>query len=114
MAVEIPVRSDWQGSVVAARTSAGQVALLLELRKFACDNCRYGVHFDTVWGSISGEAHRITWCSSCFNADCARVEVAETVREHCAEVVGQVREQPEALWSGARPAIEDLERRGLV
>jgi len=105
----------WQEQVVATRTSGGQIFLLLSVRKTPCDNCRYGVHFDTTWGSPAGEIHRISWCGSCFNAECAHAELDERQHRSWQALVRLASAQPVLpCWNSARPAIEDLERRGLV
>lgn len=115
MARELPVRTDWQRQVVATRTMRGQVYVLLSIHKTTCDACRYGVHFDTLWGSTGGDACRVTWCGSCFNADCAWVELDEDTRARWQGLVQRASAQPALpCWNAARPAIEDLERRGLV
>jgi hypothetical protein len=110
---EFPVRSGWQEQVVATRTRLGQVYLLLDVRKTPCPNCGYGVHVETTWGSTTGDANRLTWCSSCFNAHCEGAELSEG-QQHLWQSL--VQGLPERLdyWAGARPAIEELERRGLV
>ena len=105
----------WQPDVVTTRTSSGQVYLLLGVRKTTCDNCRYGVHFETTWCSTTGEVNQIQWCSSCFNADCARGEMDEGLRGLWRRQLVQLEVRPrEVYWSSARLAVEDLLERGLV
>ena len=41
MGLEIPVRDAWKQHLIATRTAAGQIYLLLEIEKRACDSCRY-------------------------------------------------------------------------
>jgi hypothetical protein len=107
-------RSEWQHQVVVTRNRAGD-CVLLAIRKTECEECGYGVEFDTLWGSTLGEAHRITWCASCFNALCERVELDEGQRSACYALVKHIAAHPPATyWCSARPAVEDLERRGLV
>ena len=114
MARQIQVRSDWRRHVVATRNRGG-IQVLLGIRKSRCEICGHGIHFDTLWGSSIGEGQRITWCGSCFNAECSRAEIDETARHQCRDLVESIDSQPPATyWSCARPAIEDLERRGLV
>jgi hypothetical protein len=115
MALEIPVRSGWQGHVVATRSHRGQVYVLLSVRKTTCDICRYGVRFDTRWGSASGEVQRIEWCTSCFNAESGVTDTDEQLEFRRQRLVQRASSSPpEQCWTSARPAIEDLERRGLV
>lgn len=89
--------------------------LLLGVRKEECSCCGYGTRIDTLWASAEGEANRISWCQSCFNAECDAVELSERQRRACRALVRKVVLDPPArTWSCARPAIEDLEARGLV
>ena len=111
---EIPVRSGWQHGVVATRNRAG-VCVLLGIRKRRCDCCEYGIEVETLWGSTLGEAHLISWCASCFSAECEQAELDEGQRSACRALVERIALQPPATyWCSARPAVEDLERRGLV
>ena len=115
MTQELPVSGEWQRHVVATRTPSGQVFVLLGIRKCTCEHCRYGVHFDTVWGSTAGEGVRLAWCASCFNADYGPTELDEGLRGFWRRLVREFSDEPaHHCWNGARPAIEDLERRGLV
>jgi hypothetical protein len=105
----------WQNQIIATRTSCGRIFLLLGLRKETCPHCRYGIHFDTTWGSPQGEIHRISWCKSCFNAECAHEQLRGKQRAHWKHLVQLASREPILnCWSSARPAIEDLEHRGLI
>lgn len=115
MRQELPVRSEWQQHVVATRTRTGHVFVLLGVRKSTCEVCRYGEHFETTWGSTTGEANRITWCRSCFNAECTGAELEDHLQPFWDQRVSDLSgKQSPDYWNGARPAIDDLERRGLI
>ena len=115
MARELPVKTEYQQYVVATKTRTGLVYVLLGVRKTTCERCRYGVYVDTLWGSTDGDLNRITWCSSCFNAECDHLDMDEGLYDSWRRLVELVEAEPfPDYWSGARPAIEDLERRGLV
>ena len=115
MVQEFPVNTDWQHDVVATRSPSGQVYLLLAVRKCTCEHCRYGVHFDTLWGSTTGEGLRLAWCGSCFNADYGPADLDEGLQGFWHGLVRRFDDgHVEHCWNAARPAIEDLERRGLV
>jgi hypothetical protein len=114
MAEEIPVRSGWRRHAVATRTSGGHVYLLLAIRKNMCDRCRYGVRVHTTWGAPTGDVNLITWCSSCFNADCTRGALDAAVRPRWRRMIDRAGAEAHNSYHAARPAIEDLERRGLV
>jgi hypothetical protein len=110
-----PSHPSWRDRPVATRTLAGAVYVLLDLRKAPCDICRYGERFDTTWGSAAGDANHITWCRSCFNAEFDRAELDERLEPEWRRRVERAVADPTLhCWSGARPAVEDLERRGLV
>lgn len=91
------------------------IQVLLGVRKERCECCGYGTRIDTVWATHQGEAQRISWCQSCFNAECAEVDLDSREQRACREMVGSLALRPPArTWPCARPAIEDLEARGLV
>ena len=114
MGVEIPVRSEWQRHLVATRAPSGAVYLLLCLRRHTCDDCRGGIRFETLWAGLDGEALRIGWCRRCFGATCARIELDEELRPLWRDRAARFAAEPIPCWNGARPAVEDLERRGLL
>src|SRR5438270_12013012 len=115
MAKEIPVGDAWQEQIVATRTLSGQVLYLVEVRKQECDSCRYGTVVITTWSTASGETQRITWCTSCFNADCLPTEPDARMQARLRRLTQRLAGADSlTYWNGAKPAIEDLERRGLV
>lgn len=115
MALDIPVRSEWQRQLVATRCREGHTYLLVGVRKSTCDACRYGTRVDTFWGSPTGRSYRINWCTSCFDAECIPVELEEAVRPLLSSLIREVsQEPPRTYWNGARAAIADLEQRGLL
>jgi hypothetical protein len=115
MAKELPVGDAWQEHVVATRTLSGQVLFLVEVRKLECETCRYGTQVISTWSTASGETQRMTWCTSCFNADCLPTEPDERMRARLSRLTRRITGADSlTYWNGAKPAIEDLERRGLV
>jgi hypothetical protein len=109
-----PVLPEWAGRVVAIRNRGG-VQVLLGLRKCDCEHCSYGVRVETVWAGVTGEATRMSWCGTCFNADCAAIELDERQSQACRRLALELTSQPSAkIWSCARPAIADLEARGMI
>ena len=115
MFVKRAAASSWRSRVIATRFRGGLVSFLLRVKKSTCRRCRYGTHFETVWGTQAGEAHRLTWCQSCFNADCIEVDLPKQLHEIWQDTVSRV-DDPGALTfhSGARSAVEALEQQGLV
>jgi hypothetical protein len=115
MPKELPVADAWKEIVVTTKTLTGQLLLLLDVRKEECEICRYGTRILTTWGTPAGETQLIYWCTSCFNADCFPIEPDEGTEHRLHELSEHVRpEHRQRAWNGARPAIEDLERRGLI
>lgn len=105
----------WRHELVAIKIPAGQLFLLLALTRSPCDICRYGTRFDTTWASIGRQANRITWCTSCFNAECEPVSFDEALAPSWSDLMERAATSPSIpCWSGARAAVEDLERRGLL
>lgn len=111
---ELKVQPERVGQLVVIRNRAG-TQVLLGVRKTDCGMCGYGVRVETLWGSARGEASRMSWCRSCFNAECEPVELAARQRRACGALVEELTSRPPAeVWSCARPAIAALEDRGLL
>lgn len=115
MGLEIPVRDHWKEHLIATRTASGQIYLLLDIEKRACDNCRYGTFVRTVWGSPSGEMQQIVWCTSCFNADCGATDADESAYRLWNGFVQRLNHEPTLVcWNGAKAAVDALERQALI
>jgi hypothetical protein len=115
MGHQIPVHDAWKEQLIATRTVTGQIYLLLSVEKRACENCRYGTVFETVWGAPSGEMQRIIWCTTCFNADCDPTEPDEGAYRAWNRLVQRMNQEPNlTCWNGAKAAIEELERQALI
>jgi hypothetical protein len=112
MPKELPVADAWREYIVTTKTLTGQVLYLASVRKEECELCRYGTRVITIWRTKAGETQLIYWCTSCFNADCFPIEPDDPVATDL-RPVPEV-SSPAESWNGARPAIEDLERRGLI
>ena len=100
---------------VVMRDSSGQLLVLLELRTVDCDNCRFGTVHDTVWSTLDGQAERMRWCGSCFNAISEPVDLdaEEQLRLHSLTERLLVQD-PLECWAAARSAVEALQRREHV
>jgi hypothetical protein len=115
MRSELSVKRDWQTQIVATRSRFGDVYLLLGIRKSPCRKCHSGIRILTTWRAESGDADHLTWCTTCFNADLTRAEPDEEAAAAWQALQARLVEEPiPHLWSNARSAIADLERRGLV
>jgi hypothetical protein len=63
---------------------------------------------------VGGKAEEVAWCGHCFNATCHGVILDEEHRRRYRVVRVAVAEgRVSEPWPAARPAVEDLERRGL-
>lgn len=99
---------------IVTRNRAG-TQVLLGVRKTPCPSCAYGVRIETLWAGSGGEAHQISWCQSCFNAESEAVDLDDRERDACRTLVHNVQLQPTArTWTCARPAIADLEALGWL
>lgn len=115
MPEELPVKSGWQQQVVLTRDWDGSLFLLARIRKLTCDFCGYGIRFETTWCSTRGEVNEIVWCNRCFNAEMHPREMDDSLRARWIVLMRRLPERSEEhAWSCIRPAIEDLERRGLL
>lgn len=101
--------------VVRLRPPSRSVRYLLHVRKEACACCPTGRRVISVWATGRGTAEELSWCDRCFNAECLPVEFPEAHRNRYAAIRARVaRRNLEPAWSAARPALSDLERRGLL
>lgn len=115
MSREFPVSSAWRDQVVATKTSRGHVHLLLSIRKVTCEDCGIGIRFETLWCSPVDEPHRLSWCSTCFDAFRVDLELCDELKQRSTALLDHhTRGLDVPYWSSARPAIEDLEKRGLL
>jgi hypothetical protein len=111
----IEVREGWKESVVAMRPERGLRRFLMAVRKEACPACGSGVRTVSIWSTLQELAEEVAWCAHCFNATCRRVPLEPAERQRCHSLRVAVRDNPAATcWKAVRPALEDLERRGLL
>ncbi|MBI3912419.1 MAG: hypothetical protein HY320_15980 [Armatimonadetes bacterium] len=115
MGTHLPTREGWKERLVTRRTGRGQIYVLLSVEKRTCDNCGWGTEFATLWASPADDIERLTWCSSCFNARSEPAEPSSLDGVRRRQLLERARTAPLLLsWNGARAAIDDLERRGLL
>jgi hypothetical protein len=112
---EFPVREGWKSEVVAIRPRRGQPRFLVSVRKEPCRFCANGVRTLSIWGTLGGMTEEVAWCAHCFNATCGAVDLDPDATGRLATVRQSLAEQPPLrCWDAVRPALEDLERRGLL
>jgi len=111
----IEVREGWKQEVVALRPCRGLRRFLVSVRKERCPDCGSGVRTVSVWSTVKEFAEQVAWCAHCFNATCRRVQLEPAERQRCHSVRDAVyANSTAACWEAVRPALEDLERRGLL
>jgi hypothetical protein len=92
-----------------------QTRYLLDAAQEPCSHCPNGTRTVSTWVTARGFAEAVAWCGHCFNATCERVKISETQRERLQRIQAAVEEgRVSRPWSAARPAVEDLQRRGLL
>jgi len=100
--------------LVRLRPSIGRLRYLLRASRERCPDCSRGTRTLTVWVTAAGEGEEVAWCSHCFNATCEPVALDEEHRVRFQTVRTAIaRKRTARTWAAARPALEDLERRGL-
>ena len=111
----IEVRDGWKECVVALRPTRGLRRFLIAVRKELCPACGSGVRTVSTWSTLQALAEEVAWCAHCFNATCRRVPLGPDERQQVHSLRDAVRDHPPApCWKAVRPALEDLERRGLL
>jgi hypothetical protein len=93
----------------------GRVRYLLEARRERCPYCSRGTRTVSIWATPRGWGEHVAWCGHCFNATCERMTLGENHRLRHEQVLSAVAQgRVSGPWRAARPAVEDLERRGLL
>jgi hypothetical protein len=112
---KIPVAEGWKYELVAIQPRRGLPRFLISVRKRTCPSCAKGVRTISVWGTLRGTSEEVAWCGHCFNATCfpVRLNRQEMLRLLALRELAAGRPVP-SCWEAVRPALEDLERRGLL
>jgi hypothetical protein len=95
--------------------ASGQTRYLLDVRRERCPHCATGTRVTSLWVCGKGKGESVAWCGHCFNAVCRSAPLNAPLRDRFRLMQTQL-EQPGSgvVWPAARPALEDLERRGLL
>ncbi|MBI3909489.1 MAG: hypothetical protein HY320_00980 [Armatimonadetes bacterium] len=113
--MSIETRNEWCREVVVLRPPTGRLRFLVHVNKERCPYCSSGVRTTSIWGTVTGFTEEVAWCGHCFNATCYAVRLPPTQRERFEAMRSAfLSETPATVWDAARPALEDLERRGLL
>lgn len=100
--------------VVTVRLPSGRLRYLFEAYHEECGHCRTGTRTVSVWVSARGHGESIAWCRHCFNATCRPTRLQAEYRPQLAAVVAAAASGGSSPYPAVRPALEDLERRGLL
>lgn len=100
--------------VVTVRLPSGRLRYLFEAYHEECRDCHTGTRTVSVWFSARGNGESIAWCRHCFNATCRPTRLGAEHRPQLAAVVAAAANTHSAPFPAVRPALEDLERRGLL
>lgn len=105
----------WRSELTVMRPRKGRLRFLVSIEREGCPECGCGIRTRTIWVTMKGTAEEVSWCEHCFNAECAPVQLAETAAERYQEIRGAiVADAAPRVWDAVRPAVRDLERRGLL
>ena len=112
---EFPIGEGWKSEVIAIRPRRGQPRFLVSVRKETSPYCASGVRTLSVWSTLSGTIEEVAWCAHCFNATCGAAALDPDAHYRLATLRRDLADQPlPRYWDAVRPALEDLERRGLL
>ena len=105
----------WIQEVVRLRPLTGRIRYLVHVHRERCGNCSTGTRTVSIWAATRGKGETITWCSHCFDATCETIVLAEEHQDRYQTALSvEAREGASQPWTAVRPAVEDLERRGLL
>lgn len=106
---------DGAEEVVQFRPPTGRARYLLRVFRSPCGECGTGTRTLSLWVTETGRGETVAWCSHCFNAVCERVQLRDEDRVRFRALQAAVsRGHVSRPWEAVRPALEDLERRGLL
>lgn len=99
----------------AIRRGLARPRFLIAAQRVRCDHCRQFTRIVSVWSTPKGWMERITWCRYCFDAECGVVRPSAREMEELERTLRLVAEQAPISWfDSARPAADELERRGML
>lgn len=105
----------WTKEAVQLQLPSGRMRYLVHVTRERCTDCGTGVRTVSVWATRAGHAEAVAWCGHCFNAICEPVDMGDDLRPRHAAVCEAIETgRVSRRWPAVRPALEDLERRGLL
>jgi hypothetical protein len=101
--------------VVMLQLPSGRARYLIQVLQEPCEECCSGTRVNSIWVSAQGQGESVAWCSHCFNATCEPIALDEDGRKRVDQVQAAIAAgRVSQAWRAARPAVEDLRRRGLL
>jgi len=112
--VEQLAKEPWLEEAIRLELPTGRIRYLLTVHREPCNHCHTGQRISSVWATTARQAEVVEWCGHCFNAVCESLpldadQMARFAAVRAMASAGKVSRK----WHAARPALEDLERRGL-
>lgn len=105
----------WSKEVVQLRPGSRRVRYLVDVAREPCEECSSGTRTLSVWVTVGGRGEVVAWCSHCFNAICFAAPLNPEQRARYQSILEAVAQgHAPREWEAVRPAVEDLERRGLI
>jgi hypothetical protein len=103
------------GCLFAIRRGVARPRFLVAARKERCVRCGHETRIVTIWGTPRRTMERIAWCRYCFEAECGHLQPSDGEREELERTLCAVEQQLPVTWfDSARPATDELERRGIL
>jgi hypothetical protein len=107
--------SEEGGRLFAIRRGMARPRFLVAARKERCARCGQQTRIVSIWGTPRGMMERIAWCRYCFEAECGVMRPSAGEREELERTLRAVEQQTPVTWfDSARPAADELERRGIL
>lgn len=101
--------------IIVLRPATGRQLYLIEARREPCIHCSTGTRTVSVWAFSAARGEEVAWCRHCFNAECDPLPLTEGQRSRYAQIRAAITQgRSPSTWDAVRPALEDLERRGLL
>lgn len=105
----------WLREPVQLRLLTGSYRYLLDVRRERCPHCTTGTRVFSLWVCGRGRGEAVSWCGHCFNAVCEKADLDSGLKQRFHLIRAALdRGDAPRTWAAIRPALEDLERRGLL
>jgi hypothetical protein len=99
----------------AIRRGLARPRFLVEAHREQCAGCGAWTRIVSVWVTPKRVVERIVWCRYCFEAECGIVKPSERELKEIDQTLRAVEAHTPVAWFDcARPAAEELERRGIL